>query len=153
MITAWRIVDPKYADDAFSGEGPRRMGGRWTPRGVVVVYTASNISLATLEILVRNQRALRVPEYALISCHFPEAIVEAVDRNTLPANWRDYPGPVELQAIGGAWLKAKTSAVLEVPSAVVEEEVNYLLNPEHHDFRSVDISLPRSFRLDPRLIT
>jgi RES domain-containing protein len=152
VITAWRIVDPMFADDAFSGEGPRRMGGRWTPRGVVVVYTASNVSLAALEILVHNQYALRVPELVIFSCHFPEAIVETVDRGRLPADWRSYPGPVELQRIGGEWLESKTSAVLEVPSAVIEEEVNYLLNPEHEDFRSIDIGQPRSFRIDPRLV-
>lgn len=129
------------------------MGGRWTPRGVVVVYTASSISLAMLEILVHNQRALRVPEFAVFSCHFPEAIVETIDRNQLPADWRSYPGPVELQRIGGEWLESRTSVVLKVPSAVVEEEVNYLLNPEHGDFRSIDIGQPRPFKIDPRLIT
>ena len=153
MITAWRVVDPALADTAFTGEGPRLRGARWNAPGVRIVYTASSISLATLEILVHNQRALRVPELVLFSCHFPEAIVETVDRRRLPANWRDYPGPVELQRIGGEWLEARTSAVLEVPSAVVEEEVNYLLNPEHEDFRSIDIGQPRRFRVDPRLVT
>ncbi len=153
MITAWRIVHPMYADDAFTGEGPRRRGGRWNPAGVAVVYTASSVSLATLEIIVHNQRALRLPEYALFSCSFPEAIVEAVDRKRLPSNWRTYPAPVELQQIGAEWLQARTSAVLEVPSAVIEEEVNYLLSPEHEDFRSIEISQPRRFRVDARLLT
>jgi RES domain-containing protein len=153
VITAWRIVDPAYIDDAFTGEGPRRRGGRWSPAGVLVVYTASSVSLAMLEIIVRTERALRLPEYALFSCSFPEAIVETLDRRRLPANWRDYPAPVELQQIGAEWLDSRESAVLEIPSAVVEQEVNYLLNPEHEDFRSIDIGEPRPFKLDPRLIT
>jgi RES domain-containing protein len=153
VITAWRIVDPALADTAFTGEGLRLRGARWNPSGVRLVYTASSISLAMLEILVHNQRALRVPEFAVFSCHFPEALVETVDRGRLPADWRSYPAPVELQRIGGEWLESKASAVLEVPSAVIEEEVNYLLNPEHEDFGSIDIGHPRSFRIDPRLIT
>ncbi|HKR62309.1 MAG TPA: RES family NAD+ phosphorylase [Thermoanaerobaculia bacterium] len=153
MITAWRIVHPMYADDAFSGEGPRRRGGRWNPPKTAVVYTASSVALATLELLVHNPRALLLPEYVLFSCSFPEAIVESVDRKRLPAKWRDYPPPVELQGIGNEWLQSRASAVLEVPSAVVEEEVNYLLNPEHDDFRSVDIGGPRPFHVDLRLLT
>ena len=153
MITAWRVVDPAFAETAFTGEGPRLRGARWNPPGMPIVYTASSISLATLEIVVHNQRALRVPEYTIISCSFPEAIVETLDRRRLPANWRDYPPPIELQRIGAEWLDSKESVVLEVPSAVIEQEVNYLLNPLHPDFASVDVGEPRSFRLDPRLIT
>jgi RES domain-containing protein len=153
VITAWRIVDPEFADTAFIGEGPRLRGARWNPPGTAIVYTAASVSLATLEILVHNQRALRVPELVLISCHFPEAIVETFDRTRLPTDWRDYPGPVELQTIGGRWLASKSSAVLAVPSAIIEEETNYLLNPEHEDFRSIDVGQARTFTLDPRLIT
>ena len=153
MITAWRLVHPMYVDDAFSGEGPRRRGGRWNLSGVRIVYTASSVSLATLELIVHNQRATRLPGYLLFSCGFPEAIVEFVDRKRLPPNWRDYPAPPELQQIGMRWLRTGDSAVLRVPSAVIEEEHNYLLNPEHEDFRSIDVGLARPFKLDPRLLT
>jgi len=152
MITAWRIVHPMYADDAFTGEGPRRRGGRWSPSGVAVVYVASSVALATLEIIVHNQRALRLPEYVLFSCSFPEALVESIDRARLPKNWRDYPAPAELQQIGAEWLLKRSSAVLEVPSAVIEEEVNYVLNPELEDFRSIHIGAARPFHVDARLL-
>jgi RES domain-containing protein len=153
MVTAWRIVHPMYADDAFTGEGPRRRGGRWNPSGTAVVYTASSVSLATLELLVHNQRALRLPEYLLFSCTFPDAIVERMDRWRLPQNWRDYPAPAELKQLGDEWLRSRSSAVLEVPSAVTPEEVNFLLNPAAEDFRSVDIAQPRPFKIDYRLLT
>jgi RES domain-containing protein len=153
MLTGWRLVHPMYADDAFSGEGPRGRGGRWNLRNSALVYTASSVSLATLELLVQNQRALLLPEYVLFSCSFPETFVARVERKRLPENWRDYPGSRELQEIGTEWLRSRTSAVLEVPSAVIEEEVNYLLNPQHDDFRSIDISAPRPFKLDLRLLT
>ncbi|MFP5247111.1 MAG: RES family NAD+ phosphorylase [Thermoanaerobaculia bacterium] len=153
MITAWRIVDARYADNAFSGEGARKYRGRWHSAGTRIVYTASSVSLATLELLARTPRAQLLRDYAIISCNFPEAIVEDVQRNRLPENWRDFPPPPELQQLGNAWLRTHASAVLRVPSAVVEEEVNYLLNPEHAHFRSIDIGLARPFRLDFRLLT
>jgi RES domain-containing protein len=153
MITAWRPVHPMYADDAFSGEGPRRRGGRWNLPGALVVYTASSVSLAALELIVNNQRALRLPAYVLFSCSFPETLVEPLDRSRLPQNWRDYPAPGALQQLGMEWLSLRSSAVLEVPSAVVEQESNFLLNPEHPDFSSIEIGPRRPFKLDPRLIT
>lgn len=153
MVTAWRLVHPMYADDAFSGEGPRRRGGRWNLPGALVVYTASSVSLAALELIVNNQRALRLPAYVLFSCSFPETLVEPLDRSRLPHNWRDYPAPNALQQLGMEWLSLRSSAVLEVPSAVVEQESNYLLNPEHPDFSSIEIGPRHPFKLDPRLIT
>lgn len=153
MIEAWRIVDARWADDAFSGEGARRFKGRWHDKGTRVVYTASSISLATLELLVQVPRANKLGDFCIVACSFPEAIAEDLDRTKLPKNWRDYPAPPELQHIGSAWVADGESAVLAVPSAVTPEEINYLINPEHPDFHSVKVSLPRPFRPDLRLLT
>lgn len=153
MITAWRIVDGRYADDAFSGEGSRRYKGRWHSAGVRVVYTCASISLATLELLVRAPRAQLLRDYIVVSCTFPETIVENVDVLQLPENWRDYPPPPALAAIGNEWVRRRESAVLAVPSAVTPEELNYVLNVEHDDFRSIDVGPSRPFRLDLRLLT
>ena len=153
MITAWRIVDPAYIDDAFTGKGARMNGGRWNSPGTAIVYTASIISLATLELIVNVPRARRLPQYNLISCSFHEALVEDLDRGSLPANWRTYPAPPEVQEIGERWIHEKRSAVLKVPSAVVEEDCNYLLNPAHEDFKSIDVGAARPFKLDYCLLT
>ena len=153
MLTACRIVKPRHAEDAFSGEGARIHGGRWNSRGQPIVYTASSVSLATLELLVTVPKAERVREFAVIHCWFPEAITEELDRTLLPEDWRAYPPPPRLQQIGNEWLASRASVVLAVPSAVIEAEMNYLINPEHPDFASVDVGEPRPFRLDPRLIT
>jgi len=153
MITAWRIVDGRYADDAFSGEGARRFKGRWHSAGARIVYTCASISLATLELLVRTPRAQLLRDYVVISCTFPEALVEPVDLRRLPKNWRDYPPPPALAEIGNDWFRSRESAVLAVPSAVTPEELNYILNVEHEHFRSVDIGISRPFRPDLRLLT
>lgn len=153
MITAWRIVDAVYADDIFSGEGARRFGGRWNKIGHRVVYTASSVSLATLELIVSTPRAQLLSAFVISSCTFPEVLVDEIDEAHLPPNWRDYPTPPELQRLGMEWLRSGSSAVLSVPSAVTPEERNYLINPEHEHFRSVDVGTTRPFQIDLRLLT
>jgi RES domain-containing protein len=153
VITSWRIIDAQFADDIFSGEGARLYGGRWNKMGHRVVYTASGVSLATLELIVTTPRVQLLSSFVISSCTFPEVLVEEVDETALPSNWRDYPPPPEVRQLGMEWLLSGTSAVLSVPSAVTPQERNYLLNPEHEHFGSVDVGATRPFQLDLRLIT
>ena len=150
MIRSWRIVKSKHAAMAFDGEGARLFGGRWNSSGTSMIYTSENVSLATLEMLVHLQRALTLPAYVLIACEFDAPIVE--DVASLPDDWRRDPAPPQLQAIGDAWAKKLSSAVLRVPSAIVEKESNYLLNPAHRDFAKIEIHAPELFALDLRLV-
>lgn len=153
MLTAWRIVRRKFADEAFTGEGAFLNGGRWNSPGRAVVYTSANSAVATLELLVNVPASLRLLNYVIVTCHFPEVLVQDLDVKALPRNWRDYPAPPRLQALGDAWIESRSSAVLQVPSAVAPFEFNYLLNPEHPDFRSIDFGQTRPFQLDYRLLT
>ena len=150
-ITAWRITKARYAVNAFDGEGARLAGGRWTSPGHPVVYTAENAALAALEMLVHLDATAR-PAYALIPCTFPRDLVLCLDRRRLPAAWRSYPAPAVLQQLGDAWFKSGTSAVLDVPSAVIEMQSNYLLNPTHADFARIRTGKPGSFDFDSRLL-
>ncbi len=152
MITTWRIVKTKYVDGAFSGIASRRAGGRWNPIGVPVVYTSASTALAALELLVHIESDV-LNDFAILSASFHEALVDELDPDTLPQDWSAVPPPPALQQIGLDWATSKRSPVLKVPSAVVPIEFNYLLNPEHPDFRSIDIGQPRPFRLDFRLLT
>jgi RES domain-containing protein len=153
VITAWRIVKSRFADDVFSGEGARLVGGRWNTTGHRVVYTASSISLAALELIVRTPRVDLIATFVVVACTFPEAVVADFDESRLPANWRDFPPPPEVRQLGNEWLLSGSSCVLSVPSAVTPEERNYLINPEHEHFRSVDVGPSRPFHLDLRLLT
>ena len=152
MATGWRIVKSRYASTAFDGEGARLYGGRWNSPGTRMVYTSSTISLAVLEVLVHLQEASILSSYSLISAGFDDALVERMDRSMLPDGWRSYPAPSELQRIGDEWVRRQRSAVLEVPSVIVERESNYLLNPAHPDFSSVVIGEPEPFTFDERLL-
>lgn len=149
MPTGWRIVKTKFAAHAFDGEGARLYGGRWNSVGVSMVYTAESVSLAVLEMLVHLDNSNVLPAYSLCAINFDDSVVTRLDRSRLPANWKDSPPPPELLTIGDTWVASRSSAVLEVPSAVVERESNYLINPDHPDFAILVTGPPSPFTFDP----
>lgn len=152
MATGWRIVKSRHAGTAFDGEGARLYGGRWNTPGTGMIYTSSSTALAALEVLVHLNQASLLSSYSLCAAHFGDNLVERLDRSKLPDGWRAYPAPPELQEMGDAWVRGGASAVLEVPSAVVEHESNYLINPAHPDFATINIGAPESFGFDTRLM-
>jgi RES domain-containing protein len=151
MPTSWRIVKAALAATAMDGEGARINGGRWNSPGTAVVYTSQTRSLAVLEILAHLQSSEILLSYVTIPVSFDDAVVEIVDPAQLPANWSENPAPSTLKEIGDRWAAAKRSAVLQVPSAIIPDEYNFVLDPRHPDFASVAIGEPTGFRLDPRL--
>ena len=150
-ITAWRICKARRRAAAFSGAGARLYGGRWNSPGTPVVYTAGSISLAQLEMLVHLESEDLLRKYVLCPVMFDEALVLPLPADDLPRNWRADPPPRKLQEIGDHWIETGQSAVLRVPSVLVPQEANYLLNPAHPDFRKIKIGSFRSFRFDRRL--
>ncbi len=147
----WRIVKEKYAATAFDGEGAWRFGGRWNSRGTRVVYASATIALAALESLVHLNPPVAF-KYVAISVEFDHGIVEPVPASDLPSDWTEEPPPPSTMELGDLWVKASRSAVLELPSAIIPAERNYLLNPAHPDFKKVTIGNPVPFSFDPRLL-
>ena len=148
----YRLTLAKYVDTAFSGEGSRRVGGRWTPAGYPAVYTASSIALTVLETLVHVDSSI-MPKHLVIRVDVPDDInVTSFTANDLPANWRETPAPAVLQQIGRDWLEASETALLQIPSVVVPQENNVIINPLHADFRILKIGKPDSFSIDTRLL-
>jgi RES domain-containing protein len=153
VLTTWRLIDEQYANDAFGGEGARRKGGRWNSRGYWVVYTSATASLAALEFLANATHRKLLAFVVIASCTFDESLVTSVDIDELPVNWWEPKAPRELQEIGDEWIRSERSAVLSVPSVIVEHERNYLLNPVHADFKRIKLSPAKPFRFDLRLFT
>ena len=152
MIRAFRIFKNKYIGNSFDGEGSRLFGGRWNSRGRKVVYTASALSLAALEILAGVQDDELLDEYVSISVEFDEALmVDILDLVDLPETWNSSPPSFETRRLGDIWIDGRRSAVLGVPSVTIPSEVNYLINPEHADFKKIRIGEPRPFKFDSRL--
>jgi RES domain-containing protein len=137
MITAWHIVKKRNAARAFNGDGARLFGGRWNSPGIPVVYLAGTPALAVLEMAVHLDRPGLLGSFVLIPCEFDDAFVARVHPSALPREWRRSPAPAELAGIGDEWVERARSAVLAVPSAVIQQETNYLLNPRHPDFSRI----------------
>lgn len=151
MISAWRIVKRRCADHAFDGDGARLYGGRWNSPGHPVVYVSESRALATLEVLAGLRQPGVMPAYVLIRVDVPEAIVSDLDVE-LPSDWKAAPPTHSTQRLGDVWLGTQRSATLRVPSVVVPDEFNYLLNPVHRDFKSIRIGVPEVLHFDPRLL-
>ena len=151
MIIAWRIVVARYKDDAFSGEGARLRGGRWNSKGTTMVYTAGSIALASIEMVVNLPGPNLLEEFVIIPVHIPPNLILDLPLDKLPSDWNSRPISPSIKAIGDRWVKKRKSVVLKVPSVVVPEEYNYLLNPNHPDFEKITIGTPIIYQFDPRL--
>lgn len=152
MPTVYRICKTKLVGNAFDGEGAFRYGGRWNSRGTRIVYAAENLSLAALEIIVHLDDDAMLLEYSYIPADVPaELILQVEDFRSLPENWNHSPAPVVVQQIGDEWARELPSAVLEVPTAIVPLEKNYLLNPAHADFSKIVLGEAKKFEFDERL--
>ncbi len=151
-MQVFRIAKARYIKD-LSGTGPRLYGGRWNRKNVPVVYTAENRSLATVEYLVHVPLSLLPNDLRMAVLEFPDSLVaEKISPKQLPRNWRDYPPPPELAALGSDWALSRHSLLLRVPSAVVENEFNLLLNPLHPEISKVSIVDVEKYTLDKRLL-
>jgi RES domain-containing protein len=139
-MLAWRLCREPFAD--LNGEGARLYGGGWNSPGRPMVYTASTAALAVLEVRVNLDLPLDLlpDDYVLVTIDLGALAVE------------DLPDlPPDRRAAGDAWLAARRSPVLRVPSVIVPESANLLLNPAHPDAGRVNFVGKRIFQFDPRL--
>ena len=139
-MLAWRLCREPFAD--LSGEGARRYSGRWNKPGRPLVYAASSAALAVLEVRVHLDLApeLLPDDYVLLTVDLDELDVEEV--LDLP------PDPA---VFGDTWLEERRTPVLRVPSVIVPESPNLLLNPLHPDAVAARILRQRRFSFDRRL--
>ncbi len=153
-MKVYRISKKEYIRD-LSGIGAGLYGGRWNSKGINMLYTAGNISLAYVEFLVHNYHLLKTTHVCLacIQMNEPPAI-ENIDPAKLPQDWHNsIHFALKIQKIGDDFIKSGENYVLKVPSAVVPGEFNYLINPSHHHHdstRIIDITEP--LRYDERLL-
>lgn len=147
-----RLVKAPHAATPLDGEGARRFGGRWNPRGMPVAYCASTLSLAVLELLV-HEDVNDLPDDLVavevtIPDDFPARRFLAAD---LPGDWRQDDGREVLRALGARWFRDRAEPLLIVPSVVVPGEANILVNSLHPDAARIVVSAREPFRLDRRL--
>lgn len=148
-MIVYRLATGTYKDD-LSGQGAKIWGGRWNLPGIATLYTAENISLAVLEILVRTSKNTIPRSYDLLKLSIPDnAKMIVVPESTLKRLWEN--DVAYTQWMGNEILKANEALVIKVPSAIVPEENNYLLNPRHSDYKKIKINDSAGFNFDKRL--
>jgi RES domain-containing protein len=155
LISGWRISKARYAippSSAFDGEGARRRGGRWSAPGHRVAYASANLALAALEYFVNLDPQDAPTDLVSVRVDIPDEIqVDRIESVSLPQNWQQHPYPTKLQDIGDLWLESRSSVCLLVPSVVIPEEYNFLVNPEHPAFNALAFHEATAFVFDPRM--
>jgi len=147
MIDVFRIVKKVYSATCFSGFGSNLSGGRWNSRGTAIVYTSTSISLAVLEIIVHWQPLTIIPEFVICKGVVPKKLIENSNIDLKDSSYNI----LKTQSIGDAWIKSNSSLALRVPSVIIPEESNILINPAHEDYKNFKFIEATDFKLDERL--
>lgn len=147
----WRVSKAKFADKSFSGEGARLFGGRWNFVGIPMIYTSPSLALAAMEFFVHLDPSDAPRDLVSVMAGFPDDLpTERVDALQLPADWRKIDNEY-LQKLGSNWANSRRTVALIVPSAVIDGELNVLLNPAHPDFSKLKIDSAKPFHFDERM--
>jgi RES domain-containing protein len=146
----WRIARQRYAATALTGYGAAQRGGRWNSRGVPIVYASPSRALALLEILAHVDREDVPTDLMFTRLTLPDDALHYATE--LPSDWDVSPPPASARAFGDAWKLEADSLALIVPSAVLPQEVNVLINPSHARFNEVLVEDDGPVRIDPRLL-
>ena len=148
-MRAWRIARKAYCEDR-EGTGAKAVGGRWTPPGAPVIHASSSIALAALEILVHARKP--PPDLVLVAVDLPDdAPLDVPKFSELPEDWRMPLLSPRCQAWGKAWCEKGAALGLSVPSVIVPEERNFVINVAHRRMKDVKLKPMRPFVFDLRL--
>jgi RES domain-containing protein len=148
-VRVWRIC--REAQAALDGEGARLFGGRWNSEEVAVVYASATLSLAALEYLAHIDIEDVPADLIALAIDVPDdSTAETIATTDLPPDWRMSGNPACV-ALGDAWAVRGETLTLSVPSAIVPDESNVLINPAHAHAARVQITASRRFSFDPRL--
>lgn len=147
-MLVYRIVHKRYSDSLFASG----LEGRWNSEGKKVLYTAESISLAYLETLAHRKGLGFNKDFKIMVIKIPNnAEVQTVESSHLPKAWRDFRNYSDCQKIGNTWFDADEKLCLKVPSAVVPENWNVVINTFHRDFKKVKLIDVLDFEPDDRL--
>lgn len=155
MVLLYRIGQTKRIKD-LTGEGARLYGGRWNLKGTPVLYTSDSTALATLETLVHFPLHLMPSDRSILTLGLPDNLETlAIKAEELPKSWWINPALPSLAEIGQKWIEQQRGVALVVPSSVTPtgEGRNYILNPQHPDFKYIEIVNVSSYDYDERLFS
>lgn len=150
-MIVYQLAKAKYSRK-LSGKGAEKTGGRWNSKGIPMIYTSDSRALCTTEIAVHMPLGLLPSDYKIISIDIPDSInIIILPEKKFPIDWNSILYSGGTQKIGNGFIKQNESAILKVPSAVIPDDFNYLLNPNHKDFQKIVILRIEPFVFDSRL--
>jgi RES domain-containing protein len=148
-MDVYRISRTKWAKD-LTGEGARLYGGRWNRKGTPCLYTSSFRSLAILEFSV-NVSLDEIPSsLSMVTLRVPDQFME-LPLEYLPGNWNNIPAPGSTREFGSKLLQEGKHLIIRLPSAVIPQEFNYIINPAHKDLGLCKVISTDDFVYDVRI--
>jgi RES domain-containing protein len=152
LTRVFRVLRAAYARAPFDGEGAYRYGGRWSSPGTRLAYTSEHQSLAMLEYFVHLDPEDAPDDLMLATADVPDDLSrKRLQAGQMPSHWRETPAPPELTQIGDEFVKKAETCLLLVPSALAVNENNWLINPQHPEFKRITLQEPEPLRYDPRM--
>ena len=146
-MLVYRIILEKYSTELIASGQPNR----WNSLNVEMIYTSSSIALAALENVVHRSGEGLNNLFCLMTIQLPRKKISRIKISNLPKNWLTRAGRPFTRSIGDNWIQSKSSLSLKIPSAIIPGEHNFLINPDHSDFRKVKIQNVEPFTFDARI--
>lgn len=151
-MIVYRLSKGKYHLD-LSGKGAELYGGRWNSKGVAMLYTSQSRALAFAEVAIHIPVGIVPKDYFLIAISVPDtADIFKLDDTAMPPDWRSNPHSNSTQKIGDQFIVDTKHLVLQVPSAIVPGDFNFLINPTHSQFKEVVVDKVEPFEFDSRFV-
>ena len=149
-MIVYHFSHARYAKD-ISGEGARLKGGRWNNKGIPALYTSEHISLGLLEVLANANTIEELQSIRLMAIEVPDNLkMQTITLQQLKKSWHyDFE---YTQWLGSELLRENNAVILKYPSAVVQTEHNFIINPLHKDFKKIKLIDSSSFYFDERLL-
>lgn len=145
----YRIVLTKYSSELFASG----VEGRWNKEGEHVVYASTTRALALLENLVHRRHLGIEVSFTLLTIEVPEkSLIETIQVKSLPEGWQKSTNYKNCQSSTRAWFKGNKALVLKVPSSIIPEEFNAMINTNHPLFTNIKIKKRQEFTVDQRLV-
>jgi Uncharacterized conserved protein len=153
-MQVYRITKQKYAKN-ISGKGAELFGGRWNPIGIPALYTSENRALCALELLVHTPKDILPPKYVLLTINIPKELekeIETLQLIDLDKSWDSLQPEIWTEEIGRKYFQELNKIGIRVPSTIIKDENNIILNPLHPKYNKVEVVEKSDFNLDIRLL-
>lgn len=149
-MEGYKICREKYAQSLHASG----VANRWNKKEEFVIYTGSNRSLSVLELVAHRSHIRIASGYKIVTIKIAdESLIKEINSKDLPKNWKSIEAYMQLQEIGSKWYRSNESLVLKVPSAIIPQEHNFIINTKHPLFVDyISLQKVEDFVWDKRLL-